>query len=462
MSGTALVIGLDGMPRTLMEQFARDGVLPNIAELLRGGYCAPLRAPVPEISSTSWATFMTGVNPGRHGIYGFSDLRPNSYETYFPSVRDLRAPALWEHAASAGLRTICANVPGTYPAPDIDGVLVSGFVAPRLERAVTPASLLDTLCEFEYELDVEVGAVREDPGAFLGRALRALRARTRAFEHLLVKEPWDLAVTVLTETDRVQHFLWAAVADPGHPLHASILDFYRAVDDAVGVLAAAAGPDCELFLVSDHGFGPAECQFYVNAWLRESGWLAGLDVTPSLDRLDPRSCAFALDPARIYIHRAGRFPKGALTDRDAADVTAQIAEEIAALRRDGDRIGPDVDGPKLAGAVHRASEVYHGHLFTRAPDIVVVPAEGVQLRGAWGGLELVRPDVLTGTHTRGNAVFYRRGAQAPAEPGEADMADVLPTVLAAIGVPVPDLDGTPVLHRVPTMAASSAFTHGSS
>ncbi|HEX4790871.1 MAG TPA: alkaline phosphatase family protein, partial [Actinospica sp.] len=338
MSRTALVIGLDGMPRTLLEQFARDGVMSNTAALLSVGSLASLRAPVPEISSTSWATFMTGVNPGRHGIYGFSDLRPGSYETCFPSIRDLRTPALWEHAAAAGLRTICVNVPGTYPAPEIDGVLVSGFVAPKLERAVTPLSLLGTLREFEYELDVEVAGVKDDPGAFLGRALRALRARTRAIEHLLQRESWDLAVTVLTETDRVQHFLWAAVADPGHPLHPAVLDFYRAVDESVGALAAAAGPRAALFLVSDHGFGPADCQFYINAWLRASGWLAGLEHAPALDRLDARSSAFALDPARIYVHRASRFPRGGLSDSDAAAVAEQIAEELGGLRRDGDRV----------------------------------------------------------------------------------------------------------------------------
>ncbi len=159
MSGRALVIGLDGMPRSLLFELAERGVLPNLTELLGQGHCAELIAPVPEISSTSWASFLTGTNPGRHGIYGFVDLAGDGYRTYFPNVADLREPALWQHAGSAGRDTACLNVPGTYPAPVIRGTLISGFVAPEFDRAVTPAGLGGALRGFGYELDMEVGDV---------------------------------------------------------------------------------------------------------------------------------------------------------------------------------------------------------------------------------------------------------------------------------------------------------------
>lgn len=71
----------------------------------------------------------------------------------------------------------------------------------------------------------------------------------------------------------------------------------------------------------------------------------------------------------------------------------------------------------------------------------------MQLRGAWGGTGLFRPDALTGTHTRDNAILYRRGCPAP-DDGTVElvnMHDVAPTVLAALGIPAPGLDGVPVL-----------------
>lgn len=449
MTTKAMVIGLDGMPRTLLTRLADTGVTPHLGALLDIGHCAQLVAPVPEISSTSWASFLTGVNPGRHGIFGFTDLGSTGYDQRFPNLSDLASPPLWEYVAQAGLRTVCINVPGTYPAPAIDGALVSGFVAPRFEQAVSPPELIEVLRGLEYELDAEVGDVADDPAGFVARASRAMLARTSATEHLLRTQAWDVAVVVLTETDRVHHFLWRAVADPQDPLHPAVLDFYRLMDDCVARIAACVDSGDELFLVSDHGFGPADCQFYVNGWLRGEGLLAGLDSTPTLDRLDQRSVCFALDPARIYLHRQDRFTRGGLSVAMAEALAVEIADQLLDLRFDGEQVAPDIDGIPLVAQVHHAAAVYHGDQAYRSPDLIAVPAPGVQLRGAWGGDAVVRPDVLTGTHTRANAIFYRRGAVAATSSIAGvellDMVDVLPTVLASLGIAAPKLDGVPSL-----------------
>lgn len=446
MSRRALVIGIDGMPRTLLRRLARAGVMPRAATLLgNDNDCAELLAPLPEISSTSWATFLTGANPARHGIFGFVDLAPDSYQVFFPNVTHLRAPPLWEHADAAGMRTLCLNVPGTYPAPVINGVVVAGFVAPRLDRAVRPARLLPRLRAMDYELDVEVGDVAADPAGFLVRVRRALTARTRAFCHLLRDEQWDLAVAVLTETDRFQHFMWRSVADEADPLHAAARDFYRLVDDCLGQLVDQA-PDAELFVVSDHGFGPADCQFYVNAWLRQQGFLAALEDTVSPQALDGRSRVFALDPARLYVHRRSRFTRGSVSDTEADELVDEIAAALLRLRWRNGAVGPDVDGPPVVDRVYRRAEIYHGPLVEHAPDLVATPAPGVQLRGGWRTATLTAPDALTGTHTRDNAIFYAaRGTDVEL----VDMADVAPSVLAALGVRPSGTDG----HDVRRLAA---------
>jgi len=439
-----LVIGLDGMPCTLLQALAAQGVMPTIERLLAEGACRELLAPVPEISSTAWATFLTGANPARHGVFGFIDLVPGGYDTYFPNVTDLRVAPLWRHAAKAGLTTLCLNVPGTYPAPAIRGALVAGFVAPSMERAVQPPRLLSTLRELGYQLDVAVGDVAADREGFLGRVREALLARARAFDLLLREERWDLAVAVITETDRLQHFLWHDLVTEGSPLHEPVLDLYRAVDGCVARLEASLGPDDALFLMSDHGFGPAHCQFYVNAWLRQRGLLALPPDTAPL-ALDGATRAFALDPARIYLHRRDRFPAGSLSGGEADALTGELAAELAALRwrpgAAGPEVGPEVDGPPLVAAVHRPEEVYRGPLLAQAPDLIAVPAAGVQLRGSWRHGPLLGSDALTGTHTRDNALLYARGRAI--EAATADMTDVAPTVLGALGLDsLGDVDGS--------------------
>ena len=94
---------------------------------------------IPDISSVAWTSFMTGSNPGRHGIYGFLDLQPNSYKIYFPNSRHIQSKTLWDVAGGAGRRSVVINVPSTYPAQPLNGVLISGFVAININKATYPS-----------------------------------------------------------------------------------------------------------------------------------------------------------------------------------------------------------------------------------------------------------------------------------------------------------------------------------
>jgi predicted AlkP superfamily phosphohydrolase/phosphomutase len=447
----ALVIGLDGMPLRLARELAGQGVMPGLRDLLSSGCTAELIAPVPEVSSTSWATFLTGANPGRHGIYGFTELTPGGYDVFFPNLTHVRAPRLWDYLGRAGQRTLSLNVPGTYPAPPIVGAVVSGFVAPDFDRAVNPARVAETLRRAGYQIDVEAGDAVAHPRTFLHRLRSALDARVRAFSDLLAHESWDAAVAVITETDRLQHFLWSQVVDPAAELHEPVMDFYRAVDSAVLTLMRSRTEPTDVYLISDHGFGPATLQFSVNAWLRERGWLSSMDVAPTLGALDDASLVFALDPGRFYLHRADRFPRGPLRPPAAEELTAELCAALRELRwRDG-TVGPDVDGPRLLADVYRREDIYRGPLIERAPDVVAVPARGVQLRGAWRPPPAGATSGLTGTHTRSDAMFWTSrtditagqtvsfaGAIASSE--NVDMQSIAPTVLGGLGV-YPALDG---------------------
>lgn len=426
------MIGLDGVPHWLLRRLASDGVLPTVAALLPQGTLRPLVAPVPEISSTSWASFLTGTDPGRHGVYGFIDLRPGEYRTFFPNLRDLKSPPLWRFVDETGDPSLIINVPGTFPAPRLRGALVSGFVAPDLDRAVYPPELVEPLRAAGYQLDVEVGDVAHDPHGFLDRVEAALNARRAAFRYLLDHHSWRLAVCVITETDRVHHFLWRDLMEPGSPLHGRILDFYRQVDTAIAELVERAG-DGGLVMVSDHGFGPANTQFYINSWLRVAGYLGGPPEAGSLDELDETTAAFALDPGRVYVNVAGRFPRGRqFTGESLRALLDEITGRLLRLR-----IGPagvvaeGGPGEPVIVDVLRGTELYYGPRSADAPDLVAMPAPGVQIRGAWSQPGSTARSPLTGTHTRADAMFWSRGDKGH---GDVHMRDVAPTVLATMAI----------------------------
>ncbi len=153
----AVLIGLDGVPFTLLQRLIEEGVTPNLGCIAAAGDNSfrQMDASLPEVSSVSWSSFMTGANPGRHGIYGFMDLKPNSYRMYFPSYPDLRVEPIWDTLGKEGKRSVVINLPGTYPARPHNGVLVSGFVAIDLRKAIYPVSILPTLEKLGYRIDVD-------------------------------------------------------------------------------------------------------------------------------------------------------------------------------------------------------------------------------------------------------------------------------------------------------------------
>src|SRR5207249_10205939 len=98
---------------------------------------------------------------------------------FFPNFGNVRSETLWDVAGRAGKRSIVLNVPNTYPARPLDGLLVSGFVAVNLERAVHPASLLPRLQAEGYRIDVDYLNADQRPELLLRALLRPLVARPR-------------------------------------------------------------------------------------------------------------------------------------------------------------------------------------------------------------------------------------------------------------------------------------------
>ena len=71
----AIVIGLDAAVIELVQQFASQGLMPNVAVLLRRGVLARLLSPYPTITPPNWATIATGAWPATHGIPSFEVYR---------------------------------------------------------------------------------------------------------------------------------------------------------------------------------------------------------------------------------------------------------------------------------------------------------------------------------------------------------------------------------------------------
>src|SRR2546430_10454414 len=88
-----LIIGLDGATWRVLEPWARDGRLPNLAVLMARGSWGPLRSTVPALTLPAWSSLATGRNPGGHGVFAFPRLRSDRYGLPgLANASDLLAP----------------------------------------------------------------------------------------------------------------------------------------------------------------------------------------------------------------------------------------------------------------------------------------------------------------------------------------------------------------------------------
>ena len=405
-AGKTVIIGLDGVPHSLLSDLISKGVLKNLAEIFDQGYFGRMEVCIPEISSVSWSSFMTGVQSGEHGIFGFTDLVPNTYQLRFPNFHDLRVRTLFDEFGDLGKRCIVINLPSTYPAREIPGILISGFVAIDLNKAVFPKTLLPTLQAMDYAIDVDVAKARDDHQFLLADLDRTLNIRKSATEYLWDHENWDLLMVVVTGTDRIHHFLWNAYENPDHPHHQDFIQYYQKVDEFVGnlyqryhELPGSKDGMNHFMMLSDHGFTGVRSEINVNRWLLENGYLSFRNDPPStIDDIADDTKAFTMDPSRIYIHQKGRYPRGTVEPDDVDRIKAEIRNGLLALEYE--------DGKKILKNIFDRDELYHGPETERGPDLVLLSHPGFDLKGKLNSGSVFDRTVLQGMHTQDDAFYY--------------------------------------------------------
>ena len=387
-----VIIGLDGVPYPMVKKFAETGVMPNTSRIIQDGYFTPMRSTIPEISSVAWSSIITGENPGQHGIFGFTDLFPGSYKIRFPNFRNLKSPPFWDIWKR---KSVIINVPSTYPVRKMNGVHVSGFVSIEFEKSVYPKSLVPTLNDMNYRLDVDSQKAHISMELFLADLDKTLNARIETCRYFWDNQDWQIFMLVFTGTDRLMHFLFNAYEDETHKYHGFFLEHFNKIDRIVGEINSKITDQDMLIMLSDHGFERLDYDVYINYLLRQQGFLKfkdGCDVT--LNNISNDTKALALDPARIYLNLKGKFPCGSIEPVDIESVLCQLENLFRTL---------EVDGRKVVKDIFRKEQIYSGLYFEKAPDMVLVGAEGFNFKANVKAEQLADKTIFTGKHTQDTA-----------------------------------------------------------
>jgi predicted AlkP superfamily phosphohydrolase/phosphomutase len=430
-----LVIGLDGTPLSFVRKKMEQGVLPNFTRLFDQGKLVEISSSHPFVSCVAWSTYMTAKNAGKHNIFGFIDRKPGTYSIYIPNGSHMTSKTMWEYLSEKGKSVLVMNVPVTYPPRKVNGMLVSGFLAPKIDGATYPESFAARLKAENYELDIDPWRARENLDNLYPDLMRVFKARVDTFLKLYAEKKWDFAQLHVMETDRLYHFMFGLMEE-GHPQYAKeFMNVFAAIDEFLGRIADM-DDDINVVVMSDHGFCSLKKEIYLNRFLEEKGYLAyKQEEAKSLDHLDPeRTRVFCMDPGRFYLNLAGREAHGCVGKDEYDGLRKQLRADLEGLTADGE---------KVVKSVLDKEEIYHGPHFDVAPDLVIDPVDGFDPKGAFGKKELTGKGPLNGMHTHHNAMLFIRGRE-PREGGS--VMDVGPTIYEIMGIDPPDdIDGRSLL-----------------
>lgn len=404
------VLGLDGLPYGLALNLARAGHTPNLARLALSPQARPIRAELPELSPVNWVSLATAAGPEEHGVFGFTRLDPATFSMSVMDSTWIAAPTLFDRLSQRGLTSRVLNLPGLAPARPLRGMLVAGFPETDLARAAYPPMLARRLSALGYAIEPDTARGARDPDRLLAGLAASLQAREAALNLLWPDLAWDLFVAVLTETDRLFHFLFHALEEPAHPLHPACLAFFRRWDALLGRIlarfAALPGPR-RLLVAADHGFTRLLSEVDLNAWLRGQGLLrlAG-EPRAELDAgvVAPGSRVLALDPGRILLLTADRFPRGGLALAEAPALAEALGRRLLDIKW---------EGRPVIRAVHRGTDLYPGSASPHRPDLVCEPNPGFSLTAKLDRAEIFSMHGRTGVHTAEDAFFYDSEGAAP-------------------------------------------------
>jgi predicted AlkP superfamily phosphohydrolase/phosphomutase len=491
-----IIFGIDGAAFELIKKWKSD--LPNISKLIKNGVHGRLESTMPPVTCPAWPCMFTGKNPGKLDMYYFVRDDTRGKKSKITTSSSYHSMSLWkilnDHKIDVGL----LNVAMTFPPHKVNSFMVCGTGTPPSSRAkyTYPEALQHELEKVVpgYEplplIDLTIPGKEEENSIAL---LEEVNSRTKAAKYLIKEYSWKLFITVFFASDSTQHYFWHYM-DEEHPKHKksaygnAIKDIYKQIDTSIGEITAEIPDKTNIFVVSDHGFGPQWGCFDEASWLESQGlltlikptrkgfpllWrtrklllaLLGIRVTRWIAKIVPENLAEKIsdrqrenvEVQRLYnnidwsktkiypqtgmgllrINLKGREPEGIVnTGKEYEDVVTEVMEKLNKL------YDPYLKEP-VTIRIHRGEDIYKGPFSSGSPDIAFyierylpVPCEN---RG-----EVWNPPRHSGWHSMDGSFI----ASGPDIKGidkcleNLKIYDITPTILHMFGVPISaDMDG---------------------
>ncbi len=493
-----LIVGIDGATFDLILPWIEAGYLPNLASLVSNGVHGNLASTLPPVTSPAWPTFMTGCNPGKHGVFDF--IQPSGANYNLVNATKIKQPTIWKRLSALGYRVGVLNVPVTYPPQPVNGFMITGILSPKGSQICYPTDLIQRyragLGEYRVAPNVQYKPGNETE--FIDDIYDLVRAHGEWALRLMEAETWDVLMMHFIALDIMMHAMWRFM-DHNHPRYEpspfehAIRDGYRLVDEYIGRMLGKLPTDATVMVMSDHGFGPLLNMVNLNVFLMQKGLLTlnrkpmtqlkatafKHGMTPAgvyrmVERLGMQNLAARVSKdtrnqvvgkflsfdnvdwgntiaysmghvGQIYLNMTGREPNGIVDSKDYFQTRQTVLDALHGLR--------DEQGRSLISQIIVREDTYHGPYAELGPDLHLVIDDynmiAFPLFATDGKIitNQIRGD--SGCHRR-EGIFIACGPNIRQDQrlSESTILDLAPTILHMFGEPVPRILDGQVLQKI--------------
>jgi predicted AlkP superfamily phosphohydrolase/phosphomutase len=477
-----LVIGLDCATWRVMTPLIEQGDLPHLQMLMKEGASGILRSTIPPMTPLAWTSIVTGVNPGKHGLYDFVCQDCNTYRVTPVNYSRLFRPAIWDIFNAYDKKIGVVNFPLAFPTPQVESFFISGIASPENQNFAHPSYLMDFLQGKNYRIYPSFA-----PNNGAKRYLQEIKDLTdiqiEATRHFMKEEAWELMIAVFMGIDWVQHYLWDKKIAGNNAVH----DFYRYIDVKLGEILSEAEEEWNIIVLSDHGAREIEGEIHLNLLMEKWGYLNRseipqdittkarnlvLNAAQNLGRKIPfslkqhakqllktryvdkephrkqlklhnmidwrRTRAFSYGyMGHIYIHKKGKYPLGIVdTDEEYETLREEIIARLKSLQ------DPET-GQLIVDKIFRAEEIYEGERLANASDIIFNPTGfRYMIYGDFGDSWFLRPQIRLADHDMEGILIMKGKEIQQRVKVNADVVDIAPTLLYLHDLPIlDDMDG---------------------
>jgi len=448
------VVGLDGVAWSVLRSLFDNDAMPFLHRITKNSARGILKSTMPPTTPPAWTSIATGVNPGKHGVFDFVKFT-NTYNTRILTSYDVQYPRIHEMVALKGMRSICINLPFTFPILKIkNSMVISDWIGPKI---------------YTYPKDLEEYAREYSSystfGKFSPDALyREVVKRVKVINNIIENFDWNFFSVIFIEPDHILHRYGIHLGK-----YRIIREIFNEIDKTIEIFAKLSDL---MVIVSDHGFSLYTHHININTFLERLGLIAKtykretkgivdfkaagkrnvkhVRISPRLHKILSRKPIKAIIKCSYKLF-TGKDLKVEFPYPDPLKSKAFVPtkESFGIYVRDNSVVDLILDKLRRLECIKQVwkrEEIYHGPYTNLAPHIIFAPDFD---RGFIIGSTMICPMFISKHksyyhHPDGIALFYGKDVSA-GWLGTVNTVDIVPTIMKYLNLPLPhDTDGAPV------------------